>query len=102
VDSGKNYSLYTFLREGAVGNLILATAGGIPGSLLTIYLVDKVGRKPILMLGFAMTTLLLLVLGSAFSQISEASRLALYVLCLFFFNFGESIHSLDGYLLGTD
>jgi MFS transporter, PHS family, inorganic phosphate transporter len=102
VDSGKNYSLYTFLREGAVGNLILATAGGIPGSLLTIYLVDKVGRKPILMLGFAMTTLLLLVLGSAFSQISEASRLALYVLCLFFFNFGESIHGLDGYLLGTD
>jgi MFS transporter, PHS family, inorganic phosphate transporter len=81
--------LYKILRNGAVGNLVLVVAGAIPGSICAILLVDKIGRKTIQVGGFAMITLLLLILGSAFESISDSSRIALFVLTLFFVNFGE-------------
>jgi len=80
--------LYRILRNGAVGNLVLVVAGAIPGSICAILLVDKIGRKTIQVGGFAMVTLLLLILGSAFGSMSDASRVALFVLILFFVNFG--------------
>jgi hypothetical protein len=83
------HSIYTLLRNGAVGNLVLVVAGAIPGSILAIILVDKIGRKPIQIAGFFMMTLLLLILGSAFNSISDSSRVALFVLVLFFVNFGK-------------
>jgi PHS family inorganic phosphate transporter-like MFS transporter len=89
VEGNEKYSVYTYLQNGAIGNLVLVCAGAIPGSLLSMLLVDRWGRKPILMFGFAMTTLLLLILGSAFGQMGDGSRMALLTLCLFFFNFGE-------------
>lgn len=81
--------LYRILRNGAVGNLVLVVAGAIPGSICAILLVDKIGRKTIQVGGFAMVTLLLLILGSAFGSMSDASRVALFVLILFFVNFGK-------------
>lgn len=82
------HTIYTILRTGAVGNLVLVVAGAIPGSILSILLVDKIGRKPIQIFGFAMMTILLLILGSAFNSMNDSSRVALYVLILIFVNFG--------------
>ncbi|KIX03122.1 uncharacterized protein Z518_06672 [Rhinocladiella mackenziei CBS 650.93] len=84
-----SHTIYTILRNGAVGNLVLVVAGAIPGSLLAIYFVDKIGRKSIQIGGFTMMTILLLILGSAFGSMSDASRVAVFVLCLFFINFGK-------------
>lgn len=88
VSHEKEHSIYTILRSGAVGNLVLVVAGAIPGSILAILCVDKIGRKPIQIAGFFMMTALLLILGSAFNSISDSSRVALFVLILFFVNFG--------------
>lgn len=89
VSHEKQHTIYTILRTGAVGNLVLVVAGAIPGSMLSILLVDKIGRKPIQLLGFAMMTILLLILGSAFNSINDSSRVTLYVLILVFVNFGK-------------
>ena len=53
VSNGKASSIYAILRNGAVGNLILVCTGAIPGSLLAILFVDRIGRKPIQIGGFA-------------------------------------------------
>jgi PHS family inorganic phosphate transporter-like MFS transporter len=81
--------LYTILRSGAVGNLVLVVAGAIPGSICAILLVDRIGRKSIQVGGFTMITLLLLILGSCFESMSDTSRVALFVLILFFINCGK-------------
>jgi MFS transporter, PHS family, inorganic phosphate transporter len=101
-EDGKKYTIYALLRNGAVGNLILVCAGAMPGSLLTIYFVDRIGRKPIQIGGFAIVTVLLLILGSAFDDISDGSRVALFVLCLLFFNFGESPTAVPPPVLGSN
>jgi PHS family inorganic phosphate transporter-like MFS transporter len=93
-DNG-SYSIYTVLQNGAIGNLILVCAGAIPGSVFSFLLVDVIGRKPIQIGGFAMLTVLLLILGSCFEYMTDASRVAIFVLCLFFFNFGKSTQWLS-------
>jgi len=88
LDSDIN-TIYTILRNGAVGNLVLVVAGAIPGSILAILLIDKIGRKAIQIGGFTMVTIFLFILGSAFESMNDASRVAVFVLTLFFINFGE-------------
>lgn len=80
---------YTTVRSGAVGNLVLVVAGALPGSVLAVLLVDKIGRKSIQVGGFTMMTILLLILGSSFERMSDSARVAVFVLVLFFINFGE-------------
>ncbi len=84
--------LFSILRNGAVGNLVLVVAGAIPGSICAILLVDRIGRKSIQIGGFTMITLLLLILGSSFESMSDTSRVALFVLILFFINFGKQLN----------
>ncbi|KIW93958.1 phosphate:H+ symporter [Cladophialophora bantiana CBS 173.52] len=90
VNSSDPTRLYTILWNGAVGNLVLVVAGAIPGSICAILLVDRIGRKSIQVGGFAMITILLLILGSSFESMSDASRVAVFVLILFFVNFGPN------------
>ena len=46
-ENGTSTRFFTILRNGAVGNLVLVTAGAIPGSVCAILLVDRIGRKTI-------------------------------------------------------
>jgi MFS transporter, PHS family, inorganic phosphate transporter len=89
VSQGEANSIYAIPRNGMVGNLILVCAGAIPESLLAILLVDRIGRRPIQIGGFAMIVILLWILGGRFEKMNDSSRVALFVLCLFFINFGE-------------
>ncbi len=59
---------------------------------MTVALVDKVGRKPIQLMGFIVLTILFCIIGFAFNILSSKALLILYVLCQFFFNFGKSFH----------
>jgi PHS family inorganic phosphate transporter-like MFS transporter len=85
---GKN--MYHVFYNNAVGNLILVCAGAIPGYWVSVATIDTLGRKPIQFMGFAMLTILFVIIGFAYNQISNTALLALYVLAQFFFNFGPN------------
>ncbi|KAL2394654.1 Inorganic phosphate transporter PHO84 [Exophiala dermatitidis] len=86
--SSKN--VYDNLYNTAVGNLILAVAGNIPGYWVSVALIDTIGRKPIQMASFIILTILFCVIGFAYHSLSSHTLLALYVLCQFFSNFGAN------------
>ena len=86
----KRDNLYLTLRNIAVGQTVLICAGALPGYWLTIFTVDKLGRKPIQIGGFAILTLLFCVLGFAWQHLTHRHLLILYVLAQFFFNFGPN------------
>lgn len=83
-------SLYGALFNSAVGNLIIITAGSLPGYWLSIYFMDSLGRRPIQIGGFAILTIIFCIIGFGYSSLSEGSLLALYILAQLFFNFGPN------------
>lgn len=54
---------YEILYNTAVGNLIIVLAGAVPGYWFTVATVDTVGRKPIQLAGFAILTVLFIIMG---------------------------------------
>ena len=86
----KRDNLYLTLRNIAVGQTVLICAGALPGYWLTVFTVDKLGRKPMQIGGFAILTLLFCVLGFAWQHLTHRHLLILYVLAQFFFNFGPN------------
>lgn len=83
-------NLYMYLRNTATGQIVLICAGALPGYWLTVFTVDKLGRKPIQITGFAILTVIFCVLGFAWQHLTKKHLLALYVLAQFFFNFGPN------------
>lgn len=81
---------YEYMYNTAVGNLIIVLAGAVPGYWVTVATVDSLGRKTIQLGGFAILTVLFIVMGSAYDKISANGLLAIYVLAQFFFNFGPN------------
>ncbi|KAL2135973.1 hypothetical protein VTI74DRAFT_6022 [Chaetomium olivicolor] len=81
---------YEILYNTAVGNLIIVLAGAVPGYWVTVFTVDRVGRKPIQFMGFTILTILFVVMGFAYFHISPNGLLAIFVLAQFFFNFGPN------------
>jgi len=92
---------YQYLKNTAIGQLVLVCAGQIPGYLLTVVLVDTVGRKPIQIGGFGVLTLIFAVIGFYYQHLTQGSKLALYIIAQFFFNFGKSSGSLPEYDFAT-
>jgi PHS family inorganic phosphate transporter-like MFS transporter len=86
----KRDNLYLALRNTATGQIVLICAGALPGYWLTVFTVDKLGRKPIQIGGFAILTIIFCVLGFAWKALSKTHLLILYVLAQFFFNFGPN------------
>ncbi|KAI0346286.1 phosphate transporter [Trametopsis cervina] len=87
--------VYTNLKNIAVGNMILIAAGLIPGYWATFLFVDRWGRKPIQLMGFAVLTVLFCAMGFGYNRLNEtaAARKAfvfLYCLANFFQNFGPN------------
>ncbi|KAK3307032.1 major facilitator superfamily domain-containing protein [Chaetomium strumarium] len=83
-------STYEILYNTAVGNLIIVLAGAVPGYWVTVFTVDRIGRKPIQFMGFGILTILFIVMGFAYFHISPNGLLAIFVLAQFFFNFGPN------------
>lgn len=63
--------VYDSLRKICVGNMIITVAGLIPGTWLTFLFVDNWGRKPIQLLGFAMSTILFVIMGALYLPMSS-------------------------------
>jgi MFS transporter, PHS family, inorganic phosphate transporter len=73
-------------------DLIIIAAGYFPGYYATAALVNKLGRKPIQIIGFAMTALMLGIAGGDFHHLKKqaAPFFIVFTLLQFFFNFGAN------------
>jgi len=87
---GSGHTVYKQLYNLAAGNCILVCAGAIPGYWLAVATIDRVGRKPLQLIGFIFLSILFIVWGFAYHQISDHGKLALYVLVQLFFNWGPN------------
>ena len=85
-------SLYESFFQKAVGALIIAAMGTVPGYFFTVGLIEKMGRKSIQYLGFAVITVILAVISTGFDYFSThgTAFIALFTIANFFFNFGPN------------
>jgi PHS family inorganic phosphate transporter-like MFS transporter len=93
--TGGTQGLYDNLHNVTVGNLIFSVAGLIPGYWVAFFLIDSWGRKQMQLMGFAMLTILFIIMGFAYDVLSTTSTgraafVFLYCLTNFFQNFGPN------------
>ncbi len=80
------------LMKTATGNLIITSAGFLPGYFITMFTIDIVGRKPIQLLGFTMNALFLGILAGRFNTLKNQTGpfFVVFVFLQLFFNFGAN------------
>ncbi|KAN0066477.1 hypothetical protein ACQY0O_000571 [Thecaphora frezii] len=80
------------LMKTATGNMIITLAGFLPGYYGTMFTVDRIGRKPIQLFGFASNALFLGILAGTFNTLKHKSApfFIVFVLLQFTFNFGAN------------
>ncbi|KAK8080593.1 Repressible high-affinity phosphate permease [Apiospora hydei] len=83
-------TLYEQLLNNAIGTIILAVAGSLPGYWMAIFTIDTIGRKPLQIFGFIALTIIFSVLGFYYHHLNQGAMLALYVIAQFFFNWGPN------------
>jgi len=84
---------YEQLFKNATGNIIIAMLGTVPGYWFTVFLVDRMGRKRIQLMGFGILTVLFIILGAAYHAILNTSIelfVVIFTLAQFFQNFGPN------------
>jgi MFS transporter, PHS family, inorganic phosphate transporter len=81
----------TFYQK-AIGNIIIACAGTVPGYWFTVGLVETLGRKPIQYMGFGVITIILFILAAMWDTIStqQVTFMVLFTIAQFFFQFGPN------------
>lgn len=70
--TGKNE--YDFLKRNAIGNLIIAVAGYVPGYFATIFFIERLGRRWIQIQGFLVTGLMFGVIAGGYNHIGTAGK----------------------------
>lgn len=86
-------SPYHSITKNAAGNIILNLLGTIPGYWVSVFTIDRLGRRTIQFIGFLMLLLLFCILGFAYHKIldhSVAAFVVLFTLAQFFQNFGPN------------
>jgi MFS transporter, PHS family, inorganic phosphate transporter len=71
---------YHVLMRNALGNLIIAVAGYVPGYFVTVALVEILGRKWIQIQGFLVCALMFGILAGDYNRLSTAGRFVLFAL----------------------
>ncbi|KAJ2870238.1 hypothetical protein GGH93_005732 [Coemansia aciculifera] len=90
--SGSGTPYHALIRISA-GNIILNLLGTLPGYWVTVFTIDRLGRRTIQFIGFTMLLILFCILGFAYHQIldkSVAAFIVLITLAQFFQNFGPN------------
>ncbi|KAJ2082926.1 hypothetical protein H4R24_001196 [Coemansia sp. RSA 988] len=86
-------SPYQKLLKNAGGNIILNLLGTLPGYWVTVFTIDRLGRRTIQFIGFTVLLTLFCILGFAYHKIldkSVAGFVVLFTLAQFFQNFGPN------------
>ncbi|RCH85178.1 hypothetical protein CU098_004831 [Rhizopus stolonifer] len=84
---------YNAVFKACVGNLIINLLGSVPGYWITVFTVDKIGRKTIQIMGFTVLTIMFIILGFGYHAIintSVALFIVLFTITQIFFNFGPN------------
>ncbi|KAG2178401.1 hypothetical protein INT44_001553 [Umbelopsis vinacea] len=84
---------YTAMFNNAVGNIIITLLGSVPGYWISVFTIEKMGRKTIQIMGFTMLTILFVILGFGYHAIlakSQAAFIVLYTFAQIFFNWGPN------------
>lgn len=76
--TGKNE--YDVLFRNALGNLIIAAAGYVPGYFFTIYFVEKLGRRWIQIQGFLVCALMFAILAGDYKKLGTAPKFACFAI----------------------
>ncbi|KAJ1666743.1 hypothetical protein IW140_002334 [Coemansia sp. RSA 1813] len=83
-----------YIIRNCLGNIIINLLGSVPGYWISVFTIEKLGRKKIQLMGFAALTVLYIVLGFAYNQIldkSVAGFIVLFTLAQLFQNFGPNV-----------
>ncbi|KAJ1956688.1 hypothetical protein GGI12_005241 [Dipsacomyces acuminosporus] len=83
-----------YLKRNCLGNIIINLLGSVPGYWVSVFTIEKLGRKRIQLMGFAALTVLYIILGFAYHKIldnSQAAFVVLFALAQFFQNFGPNV-----------
>ncbi|KAG0268956.1 Inorganic phosphate transporter pho84 [Linnemannia exigua] len=84
---------YEKIWNATVGQAIIVLLGAIPGYWFTVFLIERLGRIKIQVLGFVMSCILFCILGFAYAPIHNQSPILfvfLFALTQFFQNFGPN------------
>ena len=76
--TGKNE--YDVLMRNAIGNLIIAVSGYVPGYFFTIYFIEKLGRRWIQIQGFLICALMFAILAGGDTHLSTAGKFACFTI----------------------
>lgn len=90
---GSDSDPYTAVFRTCVGNIIINLLGSVPGYWISVFTIDKLGRKTIQIMGFTMLTILFIILGFGYDKILATSNvlfIVLYTITQLFFNFGPN------------
>jgi len=77
----------------ALGGLIINMMGTVPGYWVTVATIEKLGRKPIQLIGFAVITVCLFILAAMWNTLTTNNTtvfIVIYTIAQFFFNFGPN------------
>ena len=82
------------LHDICVGNMVISAGGLIPGYWVSFLFIDKVGRKPIQLMGFILLTIIFCIMGFGYDKLLSTGAgkngfIALYCFANFFQNFGR-------------
>ncbi|KAJ2721209.1 hypothetical protein GGI07_004135 [Coemansia sp. Benny D115] len=90
----QNGDPYSVLTRNCLGNIIINILGSVPGYWITVFTIEKLGRKNIQLTGFVALTVLYVIIGFAYHKILDASNVAfivLFTLAQLFQNFGPNV-----------
>ncbi|KAI8967285.1 major facilitator superfamily domain-containing protein [Mycotypha africana] len=77
----------------AIGQLIITLLGSVPGYYLSVIFIERWGRRPIQIMGFAVCTALFIILSAAYHPLRDNSIpafVAIFTLAQLFQNFGAN------------
>ncbi|KAJ1724597.1 hypothetical protein LPJ61_005721 [Coemansia biformis] len=83
-----------FIIRNCLGNIIVNLLGSVPGYWISVFTIERLGRKSIQLMGFGMLTILYIILGFAYHKIldkSIAGFIVLFTLAQLFQNFGPNV-----------
>lgn len=84
---------YDAVFKTCVGNVIINLLGSVPGYWISVFTIDKMGRKPIQFMGFTMLTIMFCILGFGYQKIIDTSValfIVLFTITQIFFNWGPN------------
>ncbi|KAJ2454326.1 hypothetical protein EV183_001572 [Coemansia sp. RSA 2336] len=83
-----------YIIRNCLGNIIINILGSVPGYWISVFTIERLGRKTIQLMGFGILTVLYVILGFAYSQIlakSSGAFIFLFSLAQLFQNFGPNV-----------